>query len=116
MTDLADALHQALQVQTALDGAKAANAGLIRALEAALVTPVEDGLNRPSSGALHRAEHRMGVPSRIDQDPELRAGVLARITRMTYKQVVADAAEHFPPDRRTNVSSLQRWWRKQHPA
>ena len=59
MTDLADALHQALQVQTALDGAKAANAGLIRALEAALVTPVEDGLNRPSSGAFasRRASH-----------------------------------------------------------
>ena len=58
----------------------------------------------------------MGAPSRVDQDPELRAFILARITLMTYKKVVADAAEHFPPERRTNVSSLLRWWRKQHAA
>ena len=60
------ALHQALRVQTARGGAKAANAGLIQSLEAAFVTPVEDRSNRPSSGAFasRRASHGGAVSRR----------------------------------------------------
>lgn len=111
MTDHRTALIQARQVAQALDGAKASTARLIRTLEAGFNAP----LNAPSSAVQHRAEHRMGVPSRLDTDPELQAFVLARIEKMTYKQVVAEVAENFPPSRRTSISAVHRWWRKRVP-
>lgn len=106
-----NALIQAQQVAKTLDGAKASTSRLISALETGFKAP----LNAPSSALQHRAEHRMGVPSRLDTDPELQAFVLARIELMTYKQVVAEVAASFPPDRRTSVSAVQRWWRKRQP-
>lgn len=60
----------------------------------------------------HRAAHRRGHPSRIDQDRELRAFVIARIQHRTFEQLEADIAAAFPPGRRTSKSALHRWWHR----
>ena len=62
---------------------------------------------------LHRAAHRVGSPSRIDTDPELTAFIRARIDRLTFKDIAADIAAHFPPERRASVSGLHRWFHRQ---
>ena len=104
MTDQTDALIQARQTAQALDRARASIARLLTTLEGGVKAP----FNPASLAAEHRAEHRMGVPSRLDTDTELRAFVLNRIEYMTYKEVIAEVVKHFPPDRRTSVSALQR--------
>ncbi|WP_022705312.1 hypothetical protein [Pseudorhodobacter ferrugineus] len=111
MTDIRTALVQARQTAQILDGAKAANVRLLTTLEGVVEAPFND----TSLAARHRAEHRMGVPSRLNTDTELQAFVLDRIERMTYKQVVAEVAKTFPPDRQTSISAVQRWWRKRAP-
>ena len=61
----------------------------------------------------HRAAHRVGSPSRIDTDPELTAFIRARIDYLTFKEIAADIAAHFPPERSTSVSGLHRWFHRQ---
>ena len=61
----------------------------------------------------HRAAHRVGSPSRIETDPELKAFVRARIDRRTFAQIEADVAAHFPPGQRASMSGLHRWFPRQ---
>jgi hypothetical protein len=107
----------ALARQTALqiDGLRAANARMIRTLETAL-NLVLNGALTPSSTvrsilADHRRNHRSGVPSRITSDPELEAFIRARIDSLTFTQIIAEIAAAFPPERRTSLSALSRWWK-----
>lgn len=51
-----------------------------------------------------------GGISKIEADAELKAFVLTHIYDLTYKQIVDKIATEFPPDRRTSVSALSRWW------
>jgi len=63
--------------------------------------PVKAPVNNPVETLLRlaawRATHRVGTPSRIDTDPELRAFVEARIATRTFADLVADIADAFPP-------------------
>jgi hypothetical protein len=72
-------------------------------------------LNEPASLpptlAEHRRAHRSGVPARITSDPELEAFIRARIDRLTFAEIVAEVAANFPPDRRTSMAALSRWWK-----
>ncbi|MBU3030850.1 helix-turn-helix domain-containing protein [Paracoccus marinaquae] len=56
----------------------------------------------------HRRAHRSGRPAIIDTDPELQAFILARLDRLTYHQVAAAIAEHFPPDRHISHATVHR--------
>ena len=58
----------------------------------------------------HRREHRPGVQAKLDGDPEVRAFVLARIDRMTYRQIADEVALHFPVERHVKRSSIHLWW------
>ena len=60
----------------------------------------------------HRREHRSGVPSIIDSNPALQAFILARIDRMTFKQVADEIAQHFPPGLHIHQSTIHRWFQK----
>ncbi|MFO1208688.1 MAG: hypothetical protein U1E40_05615 [Amaricoccus sp.] len=48
----------------------------------------------------HRRLHRPGVQAKLDADPELQAFVLARLDRLTFKNIAAEVAQCFPPERR----------------
>lgn len=61
----------------------------------------------------HRRAHRRGIPSKIDADPDLRAFIIARLDTHTFTASCAEAAAHFPPDRRTSLSALSRWWQRE---
>ncbi len=80
--------------------------------------PVKPPLNAPQTReealAAHRRAHRMGVPGKIEGDPELEAFILARIDSLTYAEIVAEVKAHFPADRQTSASAVQRWFRKRH--
>jgi hypothetical protein len=64
----------------------------------------------------HRAAHRHGRPARLEVDAELRAFVLSRIDRLTYGEIAAVIARHFPPARHLRKSALQAWWSKRRAA
>lgn len=71
---------------------------------------------KPSGSALdHLRNHRMGKPSKIASDAELRAFVEARLPHMTFAQIVDAIEAHFPPDRCVSLSSVHRWWQKVKP-
>lgn len=106
-------------IERAMSASRAARAcldDLDTALGDALGTGLEGAIERPfkdASPALqHRREHRVGVPSRLATDPELRAFVETRFATHTFDQIALDVAAHFPPDRRVSRSSIHRWWVK----
>lgn len=109
------ALDQARQTALQIGVLREANARTIRTLE----TAFNQALNGPSNGAStvpvavadHRRSHRSGVPPRIASDPELEAFIRARIDRLTFTQIIAEVAATFPPERRTSLSALSRWWK-----
>jgi hypothetical protein len=109
------AIHQARDTARQIGDLQAANARTIRTLEAALNQaikgPVNGALTAASPGADHRRAHRAGVPPRIASDPELEAFIRARIGTMTFAQIIADVDATFPPERRTSMSALSRWWK-----
>ncbi len=88
-------------------------------LRATLSTPFEGPFNAPSNTlqtreqiyAAHGSAHRMGVPGKIESDPELQAFIAARIGTMTCAQVVAEVKSHFPAARQPSLSAVQRWFR-----
>lgn len=108
------ALDQARQTALQIDALRTANARTIQTLEAALKQPLNGPSIPPSTVTLglaeHRRHHRAGVPSRIASDPELEAFIRARIDRLTFTRIVAEVAATFPPERRTSLSALSRWW------
>lgn len=57
----------------------------------------------------HRREHRAGIPAIIDSNPSLRAFILARLDRLTFKQVADEIAQHFPPALHIHQSTVHRW-------
>lgn len=99
-----------------LDRARATVERLSAALESSVEPAANHRLKDASNSAIWLAEHRPGKPSRIDADPVLRAFILARIDHLTFDQIVAEVAAHFPPERRTSRSALSRWWRRNRPA
>ena len=109
------AIDQARQTALQIDGLRAANARTIRTLEVAFNQALNGVSNLPSTVppavAEHRRSHRAGVPARIASDPELEAFIRARIDRLTFTQIVAEVAATFPPERRTSLSALSRWWK-----
>lgn len=60
-----------------------------------------------------RRQHRSGVPSIIDSDSELQAFIAARMDRMTFLEIAADVAQHFPASRRVGKSAIHDWWKKE---
>lgn len=108
------ARDQARQTAMQIDELRAANGrsilSLATALNQALNGPSNDALTLPSAFADHRRNHRAGVPARIASDPELEAFIRARIDRLTFTKIVAEVAATFPPERRTSLSALSRWW------
>ena len=89
-----------------------------RVVQWAVQQPLQSPFEDPVQDAMppidpHRAAHRVGSPSRIDTDPELTAFIRARIDRLTFKDIAAEIAGHFPPDRRASVSGLHRWFHRQ---
>ena len=92
--------------------------GIPQVLQRVIQWAVKQGVQSPVESTLppinpHRAAHRVGSPSRIDTDPELTAFIRARIDRLTFKEIAADIAAHFPPERSTSVSGLHRWFHRQ---
>ena len=57
----------------------------------------------------HRREHRMGRVPKIDADPALPTFILARLDRLTYHQVAAEIAAHFPPAHHIHPATIHRW-------
>lgn len=113
------AIDQAHQAARQIGDLRAANDRLIRTLETALNQAVNGSFNVPSPlpsiAADHRRAHRAGIPPRIASDPELEAFIRARIGHMTFAQIIAAVAATFPPNRRTSMSALSRWWKANRP-
>jgi tellurite resistance protein len=109
------AIAQARQSACQIDDLRAANSRTIKTLEGALNQAVKGVLNAPLTAAeinaAHRRAHRKGVLSRIQSDPELEAFIRARIESRTFTAIVQEVDAAFPPDRRTSISAISRWWR-----
>jgi hypothetical protein len=60
----------------------------------------------------HVAAHRPGRPGKIASDPDLRSFVEARLSCMTFAEIEAEVVAHFPPERRTSLSAIHRWWQR----
>ena len=108
----------AIDLAVAKEIIEAAGNGIPEVLQRVIQWAIKQGVQSPIEGTLppidpHRAAHRVGSPSRIDTDPELTAFIRARIDRLTFKEIAADIAAHFPPDRRASVSGLHRWFHRQ---
>ena len=114
MTEVAPLISAAL---AELKAAHAAQDRAITRLEMALQQAVQQGLQHlPASEALptdHRREHRPGVQRKIDADPELLTFIRARIDRLTFEQIAAEVADHFPPERRVRRSAIHAWWKRE---
>lgn len=63
----------------------------------------------PMAPSAHRAAHRPGKPSKLD-DIEVRAFVDARIENMTFQELTAACRERFGEDRAPHKSALHRYW------
>ena len=107
------------QVALALAEVKAGQAAVARAvtgLEAALEVGLQEGLQSlPACTALpseHRRAHRFGTPRKIDGDPELQAFIAARVDRLTFEQIAAEVAAHFPPARHVRKTAIWDWWKR----
>ena len=113
------AITQARQSACQIDDLRAANSRTIKTLEGALNQAVKGVLNEPlaaaENNAAHLRAHRKGLPSRILSDPELEAFIRARIDTQTFAEIIKDVDAAFPPDRRTSLSAISRWWRANRP-
>lgn len=109
-----------IQALAELRASHAAQGRAITALETAVEASLQQGLNAlplPSAPvSAHRREHRPGRAPKIDSDPELRAFTAARIDRLTFDQIAADIAQHFPASRHVGRSTIWEWRRRQRKA
>jgi len=85
----------------------------LNSIEAGVKPPFNAHSTREANLAAHRRAHRSGKPSNIDVDPELRAFIIARLATHTFTQIRNNIAANFPPDRRTSLSALSRWWHRE---
>ena len=121
MTDAPEpraALVEALALVREAGHLSAALAATLNRASTALETAL-DALDKEGLAALpeavgpinpHRAAHRSGTPAKIDNDAELQAFIRARLDRMTFVQIAAAVADHFPPERRVGNSALHAWY------
>ena len=112
----------ALDLSVAKEMIESFGNGIPEVLQRVIQWAIKQGVQSPVEGTLppinpHRAAHRVGSPSRIDTDPELTAFIRARIDRLTFKDIAADIAANFPPERAdltgASVSGLHRWFHRQ---
>lgn len=103
-----------LLAKAELRAAQAAQARAIAALEALLEARRQQSLNTlPEFTAplsQHRREHKSGCASKINEDPDLRAFIMARIEYLTFQQVTDAVRSNFSQERRVGRSSIHRWW------
>ncbi len=115
-TDLELVALKLAEVDALLRSAIDAHTMASDAFESAIKQAVKNGLNSLQPDAFpvtnHRRHHRPGRPAKIDNDPELQAFITARIDRMTFVQIAAEIAEHFPPERRVSKSPIHAWWHR----
>lgn len=111
--------HLAL-MSAALAELKAGEQAIARArtrLELAFEAAVEGGVQAlplPTAPVSdHRKEHRPGPPPKIEGDPELQAFIAARVDRLTFHQIAAEVAAHFPKTRQVGKSAIYEWWKRQ---
>lgn len=104
----ADLSRQLRQTLASLNTANATIEALLNTLSTGLKPTVKDDLK-----ADHRRAHKRGIPAKIDANPDLRAFIIARLETHTFTAICAEAAAHFPPDRRTSVTALSRWWQRE---
>ena len=112
MTDKPNTLPANLmaQIGAAIHALTTLQATLKTSVEGAVKCPVNTGDTRDEILAARRRAHAPGTPSKIDTDPELRAFIIARLGTHTFGQIRDEITAHFPPDRRTSLSALSRWW------
>ncbi len=118
--EAAKAAQRALVDIIQLQWAKHEQQGIEAAIRASLSTPFEGHFKAPSNApqtreeafAAHRRAHRMGVPGKIESDPELEAFIAENIVTLTFAEVAEAVAATFPPDRHTSTSAVHRWWQK----
>ena len=91
-----------------LTGARGAGGGAFIGSSKGLRTPVEP----ERFAAEYRHAYRPGRLLQIDTDPEHRAFILARIDRLTFEQLEAEIAAHFPENRRVKRSIINDWWHR----
>jgi hypothetical protein len=117
---ITDALVEARQLRAPVDTAGTAADRAVAALEAALEGTIQQAVSALPEPAAppcsHRSAHRPGARPKIESAPELRAFIAARIDRMTFDQVAAEVAAHFPEDRRVRKSAIHAWWQSNRPA
>ena len=92
--------------------AQAIRSTLSTTREAPLQAPFNAHPTHEETLAAHRRAHRTGLPGKIESDPELEAFIAAHIDTMTYAQIVQAVKSHFPADRHTSTSAVQRWRQK----
>lgn len=107
---LAIALADLQAAQTQIDAAQIAHKRALNSLSKVLQSCEADAPISPANA--HLANHRTGVPSKIDTDPELRAFIMARIHNTGFVKLAAEVAEHFPPERRLGKSAINDWWNR----
>jgi hypothetical protein len=88
-------------------------AALERAIEGTLQEAIQAQPEPTAPPCPHRAAHRPGRPRLIDNDPELRAFIAARIHRLTFDQMAAEIAATFPPERHVRKTAIHAWWKRQ---
>jgi len=102
LTVLTQLRVQARAASDALDG-------LTRAADA-LEAVIQGGLKGPFKGVFNALSNdltRPTVRSKIDADSELEDFIRTRVMTMTFGEVTAPVADHFPPERRVTLSSIQ---------
>ena len=109
---LAETLAAARAAEVHLRSACDLAAQAVNALSSGLQTPLRNAAE-DAPVARHRSLHRPGVLSKIEADLAVRDFILARISTMTFAEIIAACAEAFPPDRRPSHSGLHRWWHRQ---
>lgn len=88
---------------------------LAKRLQGPFKAPLKWPLTICPNRTRHRRAHRPGRPARIDNDPALRAFVLARIDHLTFEQLAEEITKAFPPARRIGKSGIHACWQKTHP-
>lgn len=88
--------------------------GIARTADA-LQSAIEHGAQVPVEEAFNEAFKpldRLPVRGKIEADSALQDFIRARVMTMTFTDIVADVAAHFPRERHVSVSSIHRWWHR----